>query len=83
MINKSLPDARIAGFYNLSLDERDALLVQRGIVSQDDLPTLKGVTGLSLEQAQHMIENVVGTYALPIGLGLNFRVNGSDVRLFC
>ncbi len=79
MVKDSQHDARIAGFYNLSLEERDALLVQRGIVSRDDLSTFKSAGGLSLEQAQHMIENVVGTYALPIGLGLNFRVNGNDV----
>src|SRR4029079_5610561 len=27
----------------------------------------------------HVIENAVGVYALPLGLGLNFRVNGDDV----
>jgi hydroxymethylglutaryl-CoA reductase len=69
----------MAGFYDLSLDERDALLIQRGVLSADDLATLKGKPGLSLEGAQHMIENVIGTYALPMGLGLNFQVNGRDV----
>ncbi len=79
MINDSRPISRIAGFYDLSLDERDALLIQGGVLSADDLATLKGKPGLSLEGAQHMIENVVGTYALPMGLGLNFQVNGRDV----
>lgn len=79
MINDSRPISRIAGFYDLSLDERDALLIQSGVLSADDLATLKGKPGLSLEGAQHMIENVVGTYALPMGLGLNFQVNGRDV----
>jgi len=79
MINDSRPISRIAGFYELSLDERDALLIQSGVLSADDLATLKGKPGLSLEGAQHMIENVVGTYALPMGLGLNFQVNGRDV----
>ncbi|MBG7610252.1 MAG: hydroxymethylglutaryl-CoA reductase, degradative [Anaerolineae bacterium] len=79
MIKDSHYDSRIAGFYNLSLDEREAILIQREIISPNDLATLKGNPGLSLSQAQHMIENVIGTYALPIGLGLNFRVNGKDV----
>ncbi len=79
MINDSQPISRIAGFYDLSLDERDALLIQNGVLSADDLATLKGKPGLSIESAQHMIENVVGTYALPMGLGLNFQVNGRDV----
>lgn len=73
------PNSRIAGFYDLSLEERNDLLVQRGLLSPDDLATLNGAASLSLDAAQHMIENVIGTYALPIGLGLNFQVNGRDV----
>jgi hydroxymethylglutaryl-CoA reductase len=34
---------------------------------------------LSPEQADHMIENVIGLYALPVGIALNFTVNGRDV----
>ena len=36
-------------------------------------------TGLSLDQANHMIENVVATYALPLGIAQNFVVNGREV----
>lgn len=35
--------------------------------------------GLALEQADKMVENVVGTYALPLGIATNFVVNGRDV----
>ena len=31
------------------------------------------------EAADHMVENVIGTFALPLGIGLNFQVNGKDV----
>ncbi len=34
--------------------------------------------GLSDEQADLMIENVVGTYKLPLGIAANFLVNGRD-----
>jgi hydroxymethylglutaryl-CoA reductase len=71
--------SRISGFYDLSLDERHAGLAQRGFLDPEDIPVLKGQTGLSLDQAQHMIENVVGLHCLPLGLALNFRVNGRDV----
>lgn len=37
--------------------------------------------GLSLQQADHMIENVVATYALPLGIAENFVVNGCPVRV--
>jgi hydroxymethylglutaryl-CoA reductase len=29
----------------------------------------------------HMVENVIGTYSLPLGIGLNFQVNGRDVLI--
>src|SRR5699024_1772351 len=33
---------------------------------------------LSIETANNMIENVVGTFQLPLGLGLNFLINGKE-----
>ncbi len=35
--------------------------------------------GLALEQADKMVENVVATYALPLGIATNFSINGRDV----
>lgn len=37
--------------------------------------------GLALEQADKMVENVVGTYALPLGIATNFVVNGRDALI--
>lgn len=73
--------SRIPGFYNLALEERHSQLVSRGQLNPDSLAALCGESGLTLEQAQHMIENVVGTYSLPIGIALNFIVNGRDVLI--
>src|SRR5690625_5191351 len=36
---------------------------------------------LSMDTANNMIENVVGTYSLPLGLGLNFFINGKDYTI--
>jgi len=72
-------NSRISGFYDLPLEERHAELAQRGFLDPGDFPVLEGSGGLSLEQAQHMIENVGGLHSLPLGLALNFKVNGSDV----
>ena len=71
--------SRIPGFYDLSLEERLAELAQRGVLSAEELAALSGQAGLSPEQADHMIENAVGTYALPLGIALNFLVNGREV----
>jgi hydroxymethylglutaryl-CoA reductase len=78
-MTESSLNSRIPGFYNLSLDERHARLVQCGLLESEDVPVLEGGAGLSLEQAQHMIENVIGVFSLPLGLALNFVVNGQEV----
>lgn len=69
--------SRIPGFYNLSLEERLAHL--RNYLSDDELGALSGIAGLTPGQANHMIENVVGVHALPLGIALNFVVNGREV----
>ena len=48
-------------------------------MSEDEVAVLSGDAGLTSEQAGQMIENVVGRHALPLGVALNFRVNGRDV----
>jgi hydroxymethylglutaryl-CoA reductase len=73
--------SRLPGFYNLSLAERQATLAAMGLINADELAALQGDAGLSIEQAQHMIENVVGLYALPMGIALNFLVNGREVLI--
>jgi hydroxymethylglutaryl-CoA reductase len=69
--------SRLPGFYNLSLAERLALLEDR--LSPQDREALSGAAGLTVDQADHMIENVVGLHALPLGIALNFVVNGHEV----
>ncbi|HSY41940.1 MAG TPA: hypothetical protein VLA79_20525, partial [Polyangia bacterium] len=70
--------SRLPGFYKLSVEERRALLRHRADLSEQDLETLDG-GGLDTAAADRIVENVVGVYTLPLGLGLNFRVNGRDV----
>jgi hydroxymethylglutaryl-CoA reductase len=72
-------ESRIPGFYNLSIEERRARLSRGGLLTPEELAALTGESGLSAEQADHMIENVVGVHALPLGLALNFVVNGREV----
>ncbi len=71
--------SRIAGFYNLPLDKRLAALADAAGLSAVDLAAFTLIGGLTPEQADPMIENAVGIHALPLGIGLNFVVNGRDV----
>ncbi|MCJ7735143.1 MAG: hydroxymethylglutaryl-CoA reductase, degradative [Anaerolineales bacterium] len=71
--------SRIQGFYNLSLDQRRQALINGGFLSPEDLNNFSLSGGLSPDTADHMIENVIGTFSLPIGVALNFQINDRDV----
>jgi hydroxymethylglutaryl-CoA reductase len=64
-------------FYNLNLKQRLEALAQQAGLSREELQALSN--GLDEEQANHMIENVVGVFGLPLGIAQNFMVNGRDV----
>jgi hydroxymethylglutaryl-CoA reductase len=71
--------SRISGFYNWTLEERLDWLANAAGLAAGEIAILRGEDGLSLEQADRMIENVTGRYTLPLGIALNFTVNGRDV----
>ena len=71
--------SRIPGFYNLNLEDRLNVLSQVRCLTKGELAALSGAAGLTLDQANHMVENVIGLHALPLGIALNFVVNGRDV----
>ncbi len=66
-------------FYKMTLAERHEHLMQTTSLNADDLKTWLPGSGLSLETADHMIENTVGLFSLPLGIAQNFIVNGRDV----
>jgi hydroxymethylglutaryl-CoA reductase len=72
-------NSRIAGFYNLSLDERREEILQNSQLTAQELADLSGEAGLSPDQADHMIENVIGMHTLPLGIAINFVVNDRQV----
>ena len=74
-----MPSSRAPGFYNWPLKDRLAWVVDWANLTQEEAAVLRGEAGLPLEQADRMIENVVGLHALPLGIALNFQVNGRDV----
>jgi hydroxymethylglutaryl-CoA reductase len=79
MMSEDKPGSRIPGFYNLSRTERLAFMAEKTGLAPEDLAAFDPSQGLSADQADHMIENVVGLHALPLGIALNFQVNGRDV----
>jgi hydroxymethylglutaryl-CoA reductase len=68
-------------FYNLSPQERLARLAVETGLSAADAATLSGENGLKTEAGDHMIENVIGTFSLPLGIARNFLINGREVPI--
>lgn len=72
------PSSRIPGFYDLSIEERHGRLRALGILAEGQFQAL-ALGGIVAEAADHMVENAIGVHSLPLGLGLNFVVNGREV----
>jgi len=70
--------SRLTGFYKLSLAERVDWLKEFAGLTEEEAKALSGAAGLGPDQADHMVENVVGVFGLPLGIATNFVINGRD-----
>src|SRR5437763_14795106 len=71
--------SRLPGFYKMRIAERLRRVAEQLEVDGDELDGLGESATLPLANADAMIENAVGVLGLPVGVGLNFVVNGEDV----
>ncbi|MCB9678615.1 MAG: hydroxymethylglutaryl-CoA reductase, degradative [Alphaproteobacteria bacterium] len=69
--------SRIPGFYRLDPDARLAALSERAVVPSECVERYR-TQGLTLQDADLMVENVISTFALPNAVAVNFRINGVD-----
>ncbi len=70
--------SEISGFYKLSVAERRALLRSWAGLTEEEARTYEFPPGVDPGLLSRMIENVVGSIAVPVGIATNFRVNGKD-----
>src|SRR5690606_8364421 len=68
--------SRLPGFYKLSLEERVAAVGHWAGLDGAERELL--AAGLSPHTANQMIENGIGTHALPLGIAVNFLIDGRD-----
>jgi hydroxymethylglutaryl-CoA reductase len=73
-----MSSSRIAAFYRLTVEERRQKLAEALGLGPADVEALTAADALPIEVADIMVENAVGTFALPFGVALNFQVNGRD-----
>src|SRR2546421_5090160 len=75
----SVSNSRLQRFYGLSPYERLSVIKSCSGLSDQDLDCLHDCErSLPLEYAEKMIENVIGTFSLPLGIATNFQINERD-----
>jgi len=71
--------SRIEGFYKMERHERLKRLAERSGLDLSEIAAFSESAPLTFETADHMIENAIGVMGLPLGVGLNFLINGRDL----
>lgn len=70
--------SEVSGFYKLSPKQRLAEVAEFAGLTEDEQKLILNTGALSLDQADRMIENVIGAFQLPLGVAVNFLINGKD-----
>ncbi len=69
------------GFHRISREDRLERVREFCGLSSEDIKVVSGERGLTPEVAEHLIENVVGYFQLPLGVATNFNIDGRDVLI--
>ena len=70
--------SQVSKFYKKTLQERLAILKEFAELNDEEISQLEKYGALDFEMADRMIENVVGTFQLPLGLATNFKINRKE-----
>jgi hydroxymethylglutaryl-CoA reductase len=73
--------SRLSGFHKQSVAERIARVGDIVGLDAADRALLANTGSLSSDVADHLIENVIGTMAIPVGVATNMKVDGRDVLI--
>jgi len=68
----------VSGFYKLPLKERLAIIKDFAGLTDEEIRLLENTGSLPFDVADHMVENVIGVFPEPLGVGVNFLINGKD-----
>ena len=75
---KNFKTSRLPGFYRLSVEQRLAFLSRSFNLSEKEIAMLRDGNALRVEHAVNLVENAVGVFGIPLGLGLNFFIDGRE-----
>ncbi|MFH1100930.1 MAG: hydroxymethylglutaryl-CoA reductase, degradative [Methanobacteriota archaeon] len=68
--------SKVSGFYKLPIEDRINFVKEFVGLTQEETRLFS--EPMDLKTADRMIENVLGTFELPLGLAVNFTINGKD-----
>jgi len=77
-INANTKNSRIAGFHKLPIAERIACVMQFAGLTDDERQLLADTGNLPAELADRLIENMIGTMNIPLGIATNMKIDGRD-----
>ena len=70
--------SRIEGLYKMPMAERLRIVKEFGGLTDEEVLALSGMGGIDPSVPDRMIENAVGSIAVPLGVAANFVVNGEE-----
>lgn len=68
----------LSGFYKLPVHERVLMLKDMIDLDENEIKILKNFGYFKEDQMNLLIENVIASYQLPLGIATNFKINGID-----
>lgn len=68
-----------SGFFKLPVEDRLNEVAEFANLTEEEKEIISSADSLDMDKADHMIENVIGKFALPMGVAINFVINGKDV----
>lgn len=71
--------SRIKGFYKLSPEERLEKVAEVSGLTEEEKAVIRGEKGFTVQHADNMVENVIGYMPVPLGVAVNFKIDGKDV----
>ncbi len=73
-----MPSSEISNFYKLKPADRLKIVKEFANLDDKEADTIGSLSGLKIDVADRMIENVIGAIPTPLAVATNFLVNGKD-----
>ncbi len=70
--------SKISGFYKLPPQERLAAVKEFAGLTDEEAANISATGALKYDQLDRMVENVIGSMPVPLGVAVNFLINGKD-----